>query len=80
MVGPRPVPPYEVSSYQEGHFERLAALPGISGLWQIKGRCKVPFKEAIQLDIEYVRRASLWLDFKILALTVPAVLSGRGAE
>ena len=80
LVGPRPVPTYEVAEYQEWHRERLAALPGITGLWQVKGRCQVSFDEMIRMDIDYVRGRSLWLDVKLLFLTIPAVLSGRGAE
>ena len=80
LVGPRPVPPYEAAAYQEWHRERLAALPGITGLWQVKGRGTVTFTEMVRLDIEYVRRQSLWLDIKLLLATIPAVMSGRGAE
>jgi len=80
LVGPRPVPPYEVAAYQPWHRERLAALPGITGLWQVKGRGKVTFTEMVRMDIEYVRRQSLGLDIKLLLATIPAVLSGRGAE
>ena len=80
LVGPRPVPTYEVAEYQAWHRERLAALPGITGLWQVKGRCQVSFDEMIRMDIDYVRSRSLWLDVKLLFLTIPAVLSGRGAE
>ncbi len=79
LVGPRPVPPYEVEQYQAWHRERLATMPGMTGLWQVSGRTALSFEEMIRLDIDYVRRQSLWLDFKILALTIPAVLSGRGA-
>ena len=80
LVGPRPVPTYEVAEYQGWHRERLAALPGITGLWQVKGRCQVSFDDMIRMDIEYVRSRSLWLDVKLLVLTLPAVISGRGAE
>ena len=80
LVGPRPVPVYEAAAYSEWHWERLAALPGISGWWQVKGRGRVTFTEMMRMDIEYVRRQSLWLDFKILCATIPAVLSRRGAE
>jgi len=80
LVGPRPLPLYEVAEYRDWHRERLAALPGITGLWQVRGRCKVTFEEQIRMDIEYVRNQSLWLDIKILFLTIPAVLSRRGAE
>jgi lipopolysaccharide/colanic/teichoic acid biosynthesis glycosyltransferase len=80
LVGPRPVPPYEVACYGSGHHKRLAALPGITGFWQVKGRCRVSFEEMIRMDIDYIRNASLSLDLKILFLTIPAVLSRRGAE
>lgn len=80
LVGPRPVPPYEVACYKDNHHQRLAALPGITGLWQIKGRGRVTFEEMIRMDTEYVRNISLLLDLKILLLTIPAVLSRKGAE
>ena len=80
LVGPRPVPIYEVNEYQDQHYERLAALPGITGLWQVMGRSAVSFEEMIRMDIDYVRSQSLFLDLKILFMTIPAVLSGRGAE
>jgi lipopolysaccharide/colanic/teichoic acid biosynthesis glycosyltransferase len=80
LVGPRPVPPYEVACYGNGHHKRLAALPGITGSWQVKGRGRVTFEEMIRMDIQYVQNASLWLDLKVLFLTIPAVLSRRGAE
>ena len=80
LVGPRPVPPYEVMYYQNQHYKRLAARPGITGLWQVTGRCRVSFEEMIRMDLDYIQRASLSLDLKILLLTIPAVLSMRGAE
>jgi lipopolysaccharide/colanic/teichoic acid biosynthesis glycosyltransferase len=80
LVGPRPVPTYEVANYQPRHHNRFAALPGITGWWQVRGRCRVSFEEMIRMDVDYIRNASLWLDLKILFLTIPAVLSSRGAE
>jgi lipopolysaccharide/colanic/teichoic acid biosynthesis glycosyltransferase len=80
LVGPRPVPVYEVAECEEMYARRLATLPGMTGLWQVLGRAEVPFVEMIRLDSEYVRNQSLWLDLKILAATVPVVLSGRGAR
>jgi lipopolysaccharide/colanic/teichoic acid biosynthesis glycosyltransferase len=80
LVGPRPVPPYEVACYGNGHRKRLAALPGITGYWQVKGRCQVCFEEMVRMDLEYIRNASFVYDLKILFLTIPAVLSRRGAE
>jgi lipopolysaccharide/colanic/teichoic acid biosynthesis glycosyltransferase len=80
LVGPRPVPPYEVACYRNGEHQRLTALPGMTGLWQVNGRCQVSFEEMIRMDLEYVRKASFWLDLQILFLTIPAVLCGKGAE
>ena len=80
LVGPRPVPSYELEHYTTAHYERLASLPGITGVWQIHGRCQVRFEDMMRMDIDYVRRRSFWLDLKILLMTVPAVISGRGAE
>ena len=80
LVGPRPVPEYEVAEYKPHHWKRLAALPGITGFWQVRGRGQVCFEEMIQMDLEYVRSQSFWLDLKILMLTIPAVLLGKGAR
>lgn len=79
LVGPRPVPTYEFAEYEAPHMERLVAVPGMTGLWQVTARCQVSFEEQIRLDIDYVRKQSLWLDLKILLMTVPAVISGKGA-
>ena len=79
LVGPRPLPVYEVELYEDEHWERFAAFPGITGLWQVSGRCDLSFDDMIRLDIAYVRTQSLWIDLKILLLTLPAVLAGRGA-
>ncbi|HEX3051070.1 MAG TPA: sugar transferase [Aggregatilineaceae bacterium] len=79
IVGPRPVPMYEYAEYKAWHKERLAALPGITGLWQVKGRCLVNFDEQVRLDIDYVRHQSLAMDLKLILMTVPAVLNGHGA-
>jgi lipopolysaccharide/colanic/teichoic acid biosynthesis glycosyltransferase len=79
LVGPRPVPPYEVAQYRESDAERLAAPPGVTGLWQVSGRGEVPFAEMIRMDRAYVRNQSIWLDLRILIATIPAILSGRGA-
>jgi lipopolysaccharide/colanic/teichoic acid biosynthesis glycosyltransferase len=80
LVGPRPVPTYEIAEYEARHFERLAVTQGITGLWQVEGRGELPFEQMCQLDITYVRQQSFWLDLKILFLTLPAVLRGRGAR
>ncbi len=79
LVGPRPVPVYEVAEYEPEHYERLAAVPGVTGLWQLKGRGQVTFQEMLELDLEYVHNHSLGMDMAILLGTIPAVLAGRGA-
>jgi lipopolysaccharide/colanic/teichoic acid biosynthesis glycosyltransferase len=80
FVGPRPALPYEVALYDEKHFERFRAMPGITGWWQATARSRVGFEEMIRMDIDYARRAGFWIDLEILLLTIPAVLSCRGAE
>jgi lipopolysaccharide/colanic/teichoic acid biosynthesis glycosyltransferase len=80
LVGPRPPIPYEYSNYDTWHRTRLMRMkPGITGLWQVKGRSSTTFDEMVRLDLEYSREWSLWLDIKILALTPRAVMSGKGA-
>src|SRR5579885_2686791 len=80
LVGPRPPIQYEVESYDIWHRGRLMeAKPGITGLWQVSGRCRIKFDEMVRLDIRYARTWSLWLDLKILLRTPRAVLLGEGA-
>jgi lipopolysaccharide/colanic/teichoic acid biosynthesis glycosyltransferase len=79
LVGPRPVPLYELARYRPEHMRRFTVLPGISGLWQIRGRCALPFWEMVACDLEYVDKQSLWMDLKIMLRTIPAVVSTRGA-
>jgi lipopolysaccharide/colanic/teichoic acid biosynthesis glycosyltransferase len=79
LVGPRPPIPYEVRKYRPEHMRRLATIPGITGLWQVSGRCETTFEEMVQLDLEYIQKQSIWVDIKILLLTVPAVISEKGA-
>ncbi len=80
IIGPRPVPVYEVDEYNLWQSERLDAMPGITGLWQVVRRGKSSFDEQLRLDIRFIRNQSLWLDLKILLLTIPAVISKAGAE
>ena len=80
LVGPRPVPEDDFVDYEEHHFRRLAAKPGITGLWQVSGRSEVmDFEARVRLDTEYIDQWSLWLDLKILLSTLPAVLRRTGA-
>ncbi len=80
LVGPRPPIPYEVARYKEWHRRRLEALPGITGIWQVKGRSRVPFDEMVRMDIEYIEKRSFWLDLLVILRTPWAVLSGKGAD
>jgi lipopolysaccharide/colanic/teichoic acid biosynthesis glycosyltransferase len=79
LVGPRPVPCYEVDLYDDRHYARLAGSPGITGMWQVYGRSRVTFEEMVQMDIDYVKRSSIWFDIKLLFLTITSVLSFKGA-
>jgi len=80
LVGPRPLPVRDYNGFdQDWHRRRLSVRPGITCLWQINGRCSIPFEKWMELDMEYIDRWSLWLDFKILVKTIPAVLNGSGA-
>lgn len=79
LVGPRPVPLYEVAEYQERHKRRLEATPGITCFWQVWGRGHTNLDEMVRMDLEYIEHQSIWLDIKILILTVPVVVTGRGA-
>ena len=81
LVGPRPPIPYEVSEYDHWHKKRvLDVKPGITGLWQIRGRSSITFDEAVRLDVQYARQWSLMLDCKIMLQTIRAVLSQKGAD
>lgn len=80
LVGPRPPIPYEVEHYPPHWFGRFAVKPGVTGLWQVSGRSELTLEEMITLDLDYVKRRSLWLNLRILARTVPAVLGARGAS
>ena len=78
LVGPRPTS-FTPETYDLWHTERLEAMPGLTGLWQVHGRGEIDFDERVRLDIAYVRNQSIALDLAILARTIPAVLLQRGA-
>jgi exopolysaccharide biosynthesis polyprenyl glycosylphosphotransferase len=80
LVGPRPLPVEETQALTGAHRRRLSVKPGLTCLWQVKGRNTVPFQEWMALDLEYIDNWSLGLDLVILLRTVPALLSGRGAR
>ena len=79
LVGPRPALVEEVAVYPERAHLRHRVKPGITGFWQVSGRADIGFEDMIELDLDYVRRVSLWTDLSVLLRTVSAVLSGRGA-
>jgi exopolysaccharide production protein ExoY len=74
LVGPRPCLPYEYQQYLPWHRKRFNATPGLTGLWQVSGKNRTTFEEMIHLDIEYSETKTLWLDVKIMVLTIPALL------
>jgi exopolysaccharide biosynthesis polyprenyl glycosylphosphotransferase len=80
IVGPRPPIPYEVEEYDLRHRKRLDMKPGLTGLWQVSGRSRLPFEEMVRIDLYYIENWSLWLDLKIILLTLPAILRGDGAR
>ena len=79
VVGPRPPIPYEVESYELWHRKRLDLKPGLTGLWQVSGRNRLPFEEMVRLDLYYIENWSLLLDLKIILRTLPVMLRGDDA-
>jgi lipopolysaccharide/colanic/teichoic acid biosynthesis glycosyltransferase len=80
LVGPRPPLQYEVDQYAAWHCRRVReAKPGITGLWQVRGRSRTTFDEMVRLDLRYAKASSVWMDIKILLATPAAVISGKGA-
>jgi lipopolysaccharide/colanic/teichoic acid biosynthesis glycosyltransferase len=80
LVGPRAMSLRDYQLFdQDWQRRRFSVKPGITCLWQVNGRSSIPFEQWMELDMQYIDKWSLWLDFKILARTVPAVLRGTGA-
>ena len=79
LVGPRPPVPSEVQEYTLEDRKRLDVIPGITCLWQIKGRSEIPFNEQVRLDKEYILTPGIWKDLVILLKTIPAIIGGKGA-
>lgn len=79
LVGPRMISPQELSRYGEHADELLTVKPGITGLWQISGRSNLSPSDRVRLDMHFVHTRTVWGDLKLLLLTIPAVLQGRGA-
>ena len=80
MVGPRPPIPYEVEEYDIWQRKRLDMKPGITGLWQVSGRSRLPFDEMVRIDLYYIENWSFWFDLKIMLMTLPAIVRGDGAR
>lgn len=80
LIGPRPVPLYEADHYGVEHLGRFQSKPGISGPWQVAGRCDIGFEEMMRMDLAYVRRRSIAYDIGLALRTIPAVVSRRGAS
>ncbi|MGZ6385227.1 MAG: sugar transferase [Ktedonobacteraceae bacterium] len=78
LVGPRPPLTYEVEEYGPREWLRLSGKPGLTGIWQVYGRSRVPFEKMVQMDIEYLEQQSLLEDLKLIALTLPVMLIGCG--
>ena len=79
LVGPRPPVPSEVARYSQADRRRLDVIPGLTCIWQVSGRSEIPFDKQVLLDVEYIESQSLWLDIKLLVMTIPAVVFGKGA-
>src|SRR5207245_202860 len=83
LVGPRPLQLRDYELFTEGYEDcwrcRFSVRPGITCLWQVNGRSSVAFEKWMELDLQYVQKWTLWLDLKILAKTIPAVIRGSGA-
>jgi lipopolysaccharide/colanic/teichoic acid biosynthesis glycosyltransferase len=79
LVGPRITTAEELGLYGKSSAVLLSVRPGITGLWQISGRADVSYQRRVQLDMQYVRNRSIWLDVQILLRTLPAVIGGKGA-
>jgi len=79
LVGPRMISPPELARYGDAAADLLSVKPGITGLWQVSGRSDLAPQERVRLDLQYVHSRSFWLDLKLLLLTIPAIVRGRGA-
>lgn len=80
LVGPRPIVEEEISKYADKFKHYCSVSPGITGLWQTRGRSDTSYQQRIFLDVLYVETRSFWGDLKILAMTIPVVLASRGAR
>ena len=79
LVGPRPLPIDQIEKEDLRQLKRLEVRPGITGLWQVRGRSDISFSRLVKWDIWYINNWSFWLDLNILLQTIPVVLRGKGA-
>lgn len=80
LVGPRPAIPYELEDYAGWHHLRHSVKPGITGLWQVYGRGRLGFEDTMAMDVSYATTHSVWLDLRLILLTIPVLLMQRGAR
>ena len=80
LVGPRPAIPREVEQYTAYQKQRLFVKPGLTCIWQVSGRNNIGFDEWVELDIEYIKTRNLWIDIKLILLTIPAMLGDENAS
>lgn len=80
IVGPRPPLPSEVALYNESDLQRLIVKPGLTCIWQVSGRSRLPFPEQVRMDLQYIRTRSVAGDLKLILQTIPAVIGGDGAS
>ena len=80
LVGPRPAIPREVEQYTDYQKQRLFVKPGLTCIWQVSGRNNIGFEEWVELDIEYIKTRNLWLDIKLILLTIPTMLGDENAS
>ncbi len=79
IVGPRPPLERELAGFEQIQRARLQVTPGLTGLWQVSGRSNLPFEDMVRLDLAYIKNRSLLFDLKLIVMTIPCVVTGRGA-
>jgi len=79
LVGPRPPVPLEVERYNLDDMQRLMVKPGLTCIWQVSGRSRLPFPKQLEMDLDYIENRGFWVDLKLILRTLPAVLSADGA-
>jgi lipopolysaccharide/colanic/teichoic acid biosynthesis glycosyltransferase len=82
IVGPRPMAMYELPNIERSeHRRKLSVKPGLTCIWQVSGRNQInSFDDWVKLDLQYIDNWSLWLDIKLIIMTIPAVLFAKGAK